>query len=81
MARRRPAAVPSTEPVPDHLARFVEEDWVAPGEVPPHLPTTVNGGPPTADYIAEEREILAWGRWRRAKRRWLAEHPAEVATP
>ena len=58
--------------IPGHLARFTVDEWVAPGEIPPHLPTTVNGQPPTAGYVAEAREILAWGRHRRALRDWHA---------
>ena len=80
MARRRMVAPPPAEPLPEHLARFTVADWVAPGEVPPHQPTLVNGQPPTAGYIAEAREILAWGRYRRALRLWQVEHLVVATT-
>lgn len=76
MARLRRPAPPKVrdEAVPDHLARCVVEDWVAPDEIPPHLPTTVNSRAPGADYIADARLILAWRRHHRALVAWLAEH-------
>ena len=83
MARRRQVAplLPAVDPVPDRLRRFVVEDWVTPGEIPPYLPTTVNGKAPTAAYIAEARETLAWGRYRRALRLWQVEHATARRPP
>ena len=75
MMRRRQPPEPAVEPLPEHLAHFRETDWVTPGEIPPHMPITVNGSPPDAAYIAEAREILAWGRYRRALRLRQVEHP------
>jgi len=74
--RRRPIRpVPSGEPIPERLARCAVEDWVAPDEVPPHLPTTVNGRPPDAAYIAGTLTFLARSRHRDALTSWLVARP------
>lgn len=77
MARRRRSVLPvaGAVPPPELAERCVVEDWITPEElarlrVPVSVPTWQRSDP---DWRALAM-LLAWRRWRKARRSWLAEH-------
>lgn len=72
MARhRRPSAAPSATvagagelELPEHLAVCIIDDWLD----------------PTPAYSDWEPDMVAWGRWRRARRAWCEENGVDYGS-
>ena len=77
MARRlRPPTPTPTHSVPPELERCVADDWLDESDRPDEWPSWMLDGEPVEDRLT----MLAWRRWRAARRTWSAEHP-DVPVP
>lgn len=80
MRRRTPPTSTPAPEIPERLRWCWVEDWVEPTEPYPHLPTTINGRPPDAEYIASCLLLLARRRHKEAVDEWVAQgsaHPGD----